>query len=94
LILVGHAQLGQLPVEPCDLLVPELEGRLRLLERGALPLELALCLLPCHALALEGGSGLLEGGLLLLEPSFHLLACASLLLEPLLHRGEQGNLVC
>jgi hypothetical protein len=39
LILVGDAQLGQLPVEPCDFLVPQLEGRLCFLECGALLLE-------------------------------------------------------
>jgi hypothetical protein len=39
LILVGDAQLGQLPVEPRDLLVPQLEGRLRLLDRVTLLLE-------------------------------------------------------
>jgi hypothetical protein len=93
LILVGYAQLGQLHVEPRDFLVPELEGRMCLLKRGALPLELALHFLPHHAFALEGSSGLLKGGPLLLEPSFHLLECAPLLLELFLHRGEQGNLV-
>jgi hypothetical protein len=31
LILVGYAQLGQLPVEPRDFLVPELKGHLCLL---------------------------------------------------------------
>jgi hypothetical protein len=45
LILIGYAQLGQLPVEPRDFLVPELEGRLCLLKRGTLPLELVLRLL-------------------------------------------------
>jgi hypothetical protein len=37
--------LDQLAQEPCDLQVPELEGGLRLLQRGALPLKLALRLL-------------------------------------------------
>jgi hypothetical protein len=85
--------LDQLPREPRDLLVSELEGSPGLLQRGTLPLELALCFLPRHAFALDGGSGLLKGGPLLLEPSFCLLACASLLLELFLHRGERGNLV-
>jgi hypothetical protein len=39
LILVEDAQLGQLPIEPRDLLFPQLEGRLLLLDRGTLPLE-------------------------------------------------------
>jgi hypothetical protein len=39
LILVGDAQLVQLPVKPRDFFIPQLEGRLRLLERGALLLE-------------------------------------------------------
>jgi hypothetical protein len=64
---------------------------LRLLQRGVLPLELALHFLPHHVFALEGSSGLLEGGLLLLEPSFCLLAHASLLLELLLCRGKRDN---
>jgi hypothetical protein len=93
LILVGHTQLGQLPVEPRDFLVPELEGRLCLLKRSTLLLELALRVLSCHAFALEGVLGLLKGGPLLLELSFHLLVCAPLLLELALHRGERGNLV-
>jgi hypothetical protein len=88
LILVGYTQLGQLPIDPRDVLVPELEGLLCLLERGVLPLELALRLLPHHAFTLKGGLGLLKGGPLLLEPSFRLLAGVPLLLELLLHRGE------
>jgi hypothetical protein len=90
LILVGDAQLVRLPVEPRDFLIPELEGGSRLLERGMLPLELALCLLPRHAFSLEGSSGLLESRLLLLESSFRLLARALLLLELPLCRGERG----
>jgi hypothetical protein len=39
LILVGDAQLVQLPVKPRDLFISQLEGRLRLLERGVLLLE-------------------------------------------------------
>jgi hypothetical protein len=65
-IFVGHTQLGQLPVEPHDLLAPELDGRLRLLKRGVLPLELALCFLLGRAFKLKGGLGPLLGGLLLL----------------------------
>jgi hypothetical protein len=65
-----------------------LRGGPRLLQRGALPLELALCLLPRHAFTLKGSSGLLEGGPLLLEPSFRLLVRTPLLLELLLHRGK------
>jgi hypothetical protein len=57
--------LDQLAREPRDLQLPELEGSLCLLQRGALPLELALRFLPRHALALEGNSGLLKGGPLL-----------------------------
>jgi hypothetical protein len=91
-LLVGHTLLDQLAREPRDLLIPELEGSLRLLQRGVLPLELALCFLPHYAFALEGGSSLLKGGPLLLEMSLRLLACALLLLELLLHRDERGNL--
>jgi hypothetical protein len=53
-VLIGHALLDQLTGEPGDLLVPELDGGMRLLKRGALPLELALCFLPGRASALEG----------------------------------------
>jgi hypothetical protein len=45
-ILIGHTQLGQIPIESRDLLIPELDGHLRLLKHSALPLELALRLLP------------------------------------------------
>jgi hypothetical protein len=80
--------LDQLAREPCNLLLPELEDSLRLLQHGT-----PMCFLPRHAFVLEGGSSLLKSGLLLLQPSFCLLACTPLLLELLLHRGERGNLV-
>jgi hypothetical protein len=73
-VLVGHALLDQLAGEPRDLLISELDGRLRILKRGALLLELALCFLPRRAFALKGGMGLLMGGLLLLEPGLYRLA--------------------
>jgi hypothetical protein len=92
-VLIGHTQLGQLPIEPRDLLVPELDGRLCLLKRGALSLELSLHFLPGQVRALEGGLCLLEGGLLLLEPSLRLLARTLLLVELLPHRGKRGDLV-
>jgi hypothetical protein len=92
LILVGYAQLGQLPVEPRDFFVPELDGGSFLIERGTLPLELVLCLR--HAFALKGSLGLLEGGLLLLEPSLRLLARTLLLLELPLRHGKHGSPVC
>jgi hypothetical protein len=65
-VLVGHTLLDQLPVEPRDLRVPELEGSPRLLQCSVLSLELALHFLSGRALMLEY-LGLLEGGLLLLE---------------------------
>jgi hypothetical protein len=55
-VLMGNAQLVQLPVEPRNLFVPELEGGPRLLERSMFPLKMALCLLPRHELTLEGSS--------------------------------------
>jgi hypothetical protein len=69
-------------------LVLELKGGLRLLQRGALPLELALRFLSGRMLAVEGGPSLLEGGPLLLKLGLRLLARAPLLLELLLHRGK------
>jgi hypothetical protein len=66
---------------------------MRLLQRGVLPLELALRFLPGRALVLEGSLGLLEDGLLLLELSLRLLACALLLAELLPHRNKQGDLI-
>jgi hypothetical protein len=92
-VLIGHNQLGQLPVEPRDLLVPELNGRLRLLKRGALPLELALRFFPGRAFTLKGGLSILLGGLLLLEPGLCFLARTLLLLELLPRCGKRGDLV-
>jgi hypothetical protein len=83
--------LDQLAREPRDLQLPDLEGSLRLLQRGALPLELTLRFLLHHALMLEGSSGLLEGGPLQLEPGFRLMARNLVLLELPLHRGQCGN---
>jgi hypothetical protein len=85
---VRDAELGQLPVEPRDLVIPLLEGRLCPLKCDALFLEPALRLYPHQMLTLEGGLGLSKGGPLLLELSLRLLACASLLPELLLHRGK------
>jgi hypothetical protein len=93
LILVGDAQLGQLPAEPRDFLVPLLEGCLHVLVRSTLSLQQTPCFLPRHALALEGGLGLSEGSPLLLELSLRLLACAPLLPKLLLCRDEGGGLV-
>jgi hypothetical protein len=92
-VLVRDAELGQLPVEPRDLFVPLLEGRLRPLECSALLLESPLGLFPRQALALEGGPSLSEGGPLLLKLSVRLLAHVSLLLKLLLRRGERSSLV-
>jgi hypothetical protein len=75
--------MDQLPGELRDLRVPELERGSGLPQRGALPLELALRLLPSRAL--------LEGGPLLLELSLHLLTCAPLLAKLLLHCSERRN---
>jgi hypothetical protein len=47
LIREGDAQLGQLPVKPCDSVVPLLEGRSRPLENGTLLLKQNLGLLSC-----------------------------------------------
>jgi hypothetical protein len=92
-VLVGHALLDQLPGEPRDLHVLELEGNPCLLQPSVLPLELDLRFLPDRALALKGSLGLLEGGLLLLGPSLRLLARALLLAELLPHRSKRGDLI-
>jgi hypothetical protein len=62
MILAGDAQLVQLSVKPHDLFVPQLEGCLRLLERGTLLPKLTLRLLPRHMLTLEGSPSLSKGG--------------------------------
>jgi hypothetical protein len=80
-IFVRNAGLHQLPVKPRHLLLLLLEGVLRLLERGVLPLELTQRLLPRQALPLERGPGLGESSLLLLEPGFRLLTRGPLLAE-------------
>jgi hypothetical protein len=92
-VLVGHTLLDQLTGEPRDLLVPGLDGGLRLLKRSMLPLKMALALPLGPRFALKGGLGLLEGGPLLLELSLHLMACALLLTELLPHRGKRSDLV-
>jgi hypothetical protein len=92
-ILVGNAELVQLPVEPRDFFIPLLEGCLRPLECDALPLKEALGLFSCQALALEGGPSLSKCGPLLLELSLRLLARISLLPKLLLRRGEGGGFV-
>jgi hypothetical protein len=92
-ILVREAELDQVPVEPRDLILSLLEGRLRPLERDALLLELTQRLLPRQAPPLKRSPGLDESGLLLLKLAFRLLACDSLLPELLLRHGERGSLV-
>jgi hypothetical protein len=73
-VLVRDVELGQLPVEPRDLVVPLLEVRLCPLKCGALLLEPALGLFPRQMLVLEGSPGLGKGGPLLLELGLRLLA--------------------
>jgi hypothetical protein len=92
-VLVRDADLGQLPVEPRDLVIPLLEGRPCPLKCGALLLELALRLFPHQMLTLVGGPGLGKGGPLLLELGLRLLACDPFLPELLLRLGEGGSLV-
>jgi hypothetical protein len=45
-VFMRDAELGQLPVEPRDLVIPLLEGRPHPLKCGVLLLELALRLFP------------------------------------------------
>jgi hypothetical protein len=59
--------LGQLPVEPRDLVIPLLECHMCPLKCGALLLEPALRFFSRQMLALEGSPGLGKGGPLLLE---------------------------
>jgi hypothetical protein len=92
-LLVRHTLLDYLPGEPRDLRVSKLKCGTLLLQRGVLPLELALCLLLSRALVLEGVLSLLEGGLLLLEPTLRLLTRALLLAKLLLHRNERSGLL-
>jgi hypothetical protein len=58
LIREGDAQLGQLPIELRNFLIPLLEGCLCPLERGTLLLKQTLGLLSRQMLALEGGPSL------------------------------------
>jgi hypothetical protein len=87
------AELGQLPVEPRDLVILLLEGCPHPLKCGVLLLELALRLFPPQTLTPEGGLGLGEGGPLLLELSLRVLACDLFLPEPIFRRGKRSVLV-
>jgi hypothetical protein len=93
LVLVRDTELHQLPVEARYHLLLLLERGTRLLERGALSLELAPSFLARHPLLFERGPGLDERRLLPLELAFRLLAGGSLVPELLLRRGERGGLV-
>jgi hypothetical protein len=90
---VRDAELHQLPVEARYLLLLLLERSSRLLERGALPLELAQRFLARHTLLLERGPSLDERRPLSLKLAIRLLAGGSLLPELILRRGERGSLV-
>jgi hypothetical protein len=92
-VLVRDAELGQLPVEPRDLVIPLLEGRLRPLKCSMLLLKPALRLFPCQMLALEGDPGLDKGGPLQLELGLRLRARDLFQPELLLRRGERDGLV-
>jgi hypothetical protein len=87
------ANLHQLAVEPRNLLFLLRERGPCLLERSALPLELAQRFLVRLAPLLERGPGLDACGLLLLKLTLRPLECGSLLPELLLCRGERGSLV-
>jgi hypothetical protein len=88
-----NTELGQLPVEPRDLVIPLLKSCLRPLERGVLLLKPTLRLFPRQAFPLEGSPGLDEGSLLLLELVLCLLACGPLLPELLLRRRKRRGLL-
>jgi hypothetical protein len=87
---VRDAELGQLPVEPRDVVVPLLKGCLHPLERGVLLLEPTLRLFPRQAFSLEGSPGLDEGSPLLLELVLRLLACDALMKDRMATR-EGGS---
>jgi hypothetical protein len=88
-----HDFLSQLPGEPRDLCIAELERGPHLLQRGMLLLKLASRLLSSRALALESGLSLLESDSPLLELALCLLARAPLLANLLIHRDERRDLL-